>query len=123
MQYIVGDYYATGEGRCISILITMATPKPDDIETPGSFTDDPYGMTVYVPAVLKEHHTPKVIAAKEFIERFGMHYARGAENVDKDIFWEKYKAYVPEYIKHMLDDVSGAPPAFNYYCEIYVNYS
>lgn len=122
MQYLVSDYYATGEGRCVSILITMATPKPDDIETPGTFGDVD-GKVVYVPAVLKENHTSKVIAAKEFIEQFGMYYARGAENVDKDIFWEKYKGYIPEYIKHMLDDVSGAPPAFNYYCQIYVNYS
>lgn len=121
MQYIVSDYYATGEGRCISILITMATPKPDDIETPATF-DDVDGKATYVPAVLKEHHTPKVIAAKEFIERFGMYYARGAENIPEHRFWEKYKAYVPEYIKHVLFDVSGAP-AFNYYSQIYMNYS
>ena len=36
MQYLVSDYFATGEGRCISILITQ---KAEKLEAAKDFLD------------------------------------------------------------------------------------
>lgn len=63
MQYLVSDYYATGEGRTVCILITPAVP-----------------------------------ADKEFLELFGDWYIRCAENLPKDVFFEKYGRYLPSFV-------------------------
>ena len=126
MQYIVSDYFATGEGRTISILITMAIPKQGDYETQSDFKEVD-GKLIYVPGNIKHDNTPCVIAQREFTLLFGEYMAFGAECFDQGVFWEKYGMYVSEYVKDILlfdnGDITEYPPAFNYYTQIYVNFS
>ena len=72
MQYIVSDYYATGEGRTVCILVMNAPPK--------------------------EGMSSKLVAAKEFLEVFGNFYIRSAENLCKNDFFEKYGHYLPSFV-------------------------
>lgn len=71
MQYLVSDYYATGEGRTVCILITPA------------------------PAT---EHSSKLVAAKEFLELFGNWYIKCAENLPKDDFFKRYGHYLPSFV-------------------------
>lgn len=91
MQYLVSDYFATGEGRCVSILITQ---EQDKLE-----------------------------AAQSFYDLFGDWYGICAENMTHDEFWKKYCPYMPQYVKNLLEDVAGPPGAFNYYSQLYINFS
>lgn len=91
MQYLVSDYFATGEGRCVSILITQEKEK--------------------------------VEAAKQFLELFGDWYFQGAENLTHEEFWKKYHAYMPLYAKRLLEDAAGPPGMFNFYTQLYINFS
>ena len=99
-QFVVSDYFATGEGRTIMLLVTRAYPRKEDYETESHFDDN----GKWHPGVLKEHHTPKVIAAREFIERFGGYYASGAENLPREEFLKRYGHHLPDYVKNMIED-------------------
>ena len=47
-QFLACDYFATGEGRTVMLLITRAYPHADDYETPGDAdTDNNYQINVY----------------------------------------------------------------------------
>ena len=90
MEYLVSDYYATGEGRTVCILITPAFPKD--------------GMS------------SKLVAAKEFLELFGNFYIRCAENLPKDIFFEKYGHYLPSFVLPIGD------AHVHYSMKLHINY-
>jgi hypothetical protein len=102
-QFIVSDYSATGEGRTVMILITRAYPKTDDYATE-SYFDDVEKVCV---RELKPNHTSKVRAGREFIEEFGGYYAGGAENLPQEDFLERFEHYIPEYVKHILDNTKN----------------
>ena len=81
MQYLVSDYYATGEGRTVCILVMNALPR--------------------------EGMSSKLVAAKEFLEVFGDFYIRCAENLCKDDFFKRYGRYLPTYVEKVLDSGAG----------------
>lgn len=109
-QFLACDYYATGEGRTVSILITRAYPRADDYETG---TDKPQ---------IAPGRTAKVRAAREFIEEFGSWYAYGAENLERQEFLERFGHHLPEYVKNIL--TSEDPPGnFNYRAQLHLNFS
>jgi hypothetical protein len=82
MQYLASDYYATGEGRTICLLITGAYPRQDD----------------YLDDTLK--NSEKFRAAREFLEEFG----HLPENLSKEQFIKRYGKFVPDSIQRMLDE-------------------
>ncbi len=84
MQYLASDYYATGEGRTICLLITGAYPRQDD----------------YLDDTLK--NSEKFRAAREFIEEFD-YFAQGAVNFSKEEFMKRFGQFVPDVIQRMLD--------------------
>jgi hypothetical protein len=116
-QFLVCDYFATGEGRSIMLLITRAYPKQIDYEIQGKFEDGKY-----IPPKIKDGHTPKVIAAREFVDEFGGWYAQGVENVSRKEFIARYGHHLPEYIKKMLDD-SEQPGNLHFTQKFHFNYS
>lgn len=113
-QYIVSDYSATGEGTTISILITRAYPRADDYED-----------LKVMPPKLKEGHTAKVRAAREFSEKFDGFYLRGAENLSREEFLRGYGHHLPQYIAKNILSAEGLdrPGNFNYSLQIHLNYS
>lgn len=118
-QFLACDYYATGEGRSIMLLITRAYPRSDDYATPGDFTDG-----VYTPPTMKEGLTPKVIAGREFIEEFGGWYAHGAENLPREEFLKRFGHHLPEYVHKMLNlEGNERPGNFNFKQSIHFNFA
>lgn len=107
-QFLVCDYYGTGEGRTICLLITRAYPRADDYE--GSYPDITY------------KNTAKFRAAREFINAFGGWLAQGAENLPREKFLEKYGHHLPEYAKNMLTS-DEQPGNFNFKQALHFNFS
>lgn len=108
-QFIVCDYYATGEGRTVCVLITRAYPRADDYEE-------------RMGGVLKRGHTPKVIAAREFVEDFGEWMAMGAENLPREEFLTRYEHHLPVYLKKLLED-EDQPGNLHFSQRVHLNFS
>ena len=119
-QFLACDYFATGEGRTIMLLITRAYPKRDDYEVPPDFKKDAEGKLQYVPGVLK--HGAKFRAAREFVEEFGGYFAQGAENLPRDEFFERFGHHLPDYVQKMLTD-SEQPGNMHFKQSFHFNFS
>ena len=107
-QFLACDYYATGEGRSIMLLITRAYPHTDDYE--GTYPD----------RTLK--NSAKFRAAREFAEQFGGYYLQGAENLSRDDFLKKYKHHLPEYVLNFLNS-EDQPGNFNFKQSVHFNFA
>jgi len=116
-QFLACDYYATGEGRTLCLLITRAYPKGDDYDRPGELVDGKF-----VPGTLK--NSAKFRAAREFVEQFGGYYTRGAENLTREEFLKRFGNHLPPYTEKMLNPEPGEGPGnFNLKLQIHMNYS
>lgn len=116
-QYLACDYYATGEGRTLCLLITRAYPHTDDYETHGNIVDG-----VWVPGTLK--NSAKFRAAREFVNEFGGWYAQGAENLSREEFLKRFGNHLPPYTEKILNPEPGMGPGnFNLKLQIHMNYS
>lgn len=110
-QFIVSDYYATGEGRTVSLLITRAYPHTDDYED-------------VMTGKLKQGHTAKVRAAREFKELFGGWFLQGAENLPREEFIKKYSHHLPVYMTKLLEaEGEDRPGNLNFFTQIHLNFS
>lgn len=106
-QCVACDYYGTGEGRTVCLLITRAYPKATD------FDDEQ-----------KVKNSVRFRAAREFNEIFGEFHTRMAENITMDIFIEKYKSLLPPMTMKVLGDTGqDGPGNFRFFQEFHVNYS
>lgn len=116
MKIIVSEYYATGEGQTISILITSAYPKYDR-----DYISKPkYNLETgeYDPGELK--YTHEEIAKIEFINLFGTYFAQWAEILTLEQLLQKYEKCVPEMVINIL---KSKPANLNWYSQIHVNFS
>lgn len=119
-QYMYCDYFGTGEGRTLCVMITRAYPKQDDYEVPPDFVTDENGKMTYVPGKLK--YSQKLIAAREFAERFGLYYAQGAENLSKEEFLTRCGRLIPEMVLKLLNS-EDQPGNLSFSQEFHFNYS
>lgn len=120
-QFLACDYYATGEGRTVCLLITRAYPHTDDYETPGHYDTE---TKIYTPPVMKAGHSPKVIAAREFAEKFDSFYLRGAENLPREEFLERFGHLLPEFAHTLLNKEGDERPGnFNFSQQFHMNFS
>jgi len=110
-QFMACDYYATGEGRTVSLLITRAYPHTDDYED-------------VMTGNLKPGHTAKVRAAREFRDAFGGWYLQGAENLSREEFLRRFGNHLPPYTEKILNPEPGDGPGnFNLKLQIHMNFS
>lgn len=114
-QFLACDYFATGEGRTIMLLITRAYPKQDDYDMRPEFNE-----TGYHPGVLA--NTAKFRAAREFGEEFGGYFLRGAENLPREEFLKRFGHHLPEYVQKMLTD-SEQPGNMHFKQSFHFNFS
>lgn len=122
LRFMVADYFATGEGRTVSILITTMNPKrgeggewerePDWIF---GTQDDPGG---YRPGKL--NCTPREILAREFRDEFGPWLATGLEFTDWDTMKAKYGAYLPPILDERIEKRDCV---LNFKTQIHLNFS
>ncbi len=114
-QFIACDYFATGEGRTICLLITRAYPKQEDYKTEARFDE-----TGFHPGELA--NTAKFRAAREFVKHFGTWYAQGAENLPKEEFLEKFGRFIPEVVLKLLNS-EDQPGNLSFRQEFHFNFS
>ena len=118
-QFLACDYFATGEGRSVMLLITRAYPHTDDYATPGKFEDG-----VYTPPTLKKGISDKTIAAREFADKFGGYYLQGAENLPREEFLKRFGHLLPEFAHKLLDaEGDDRPGNFNFAQQFHFNFS
>ena len=123
LHFLVSDYYATGEGRTISMLIMRPSMywTDDDWEVKPHWTDD---FKTFVEGTPKKGISNKVVAAREFINLFGDWYASGAENLPKEEFMQKFGHFVPDVVKNFVDPKDGEyPPALYWNQQLHFNFS
>lgn len=124
-QFVFSDYYGTGEGRTICLLITRAYPRQDDYDEESrnkSYMGED-GKFHFVMPTLKEGRTARYRAAREFAQKFGSWYASGAEFLSRDEFLTKCGRYLPEHVVKFLKDTEDDSGNFSYSSEFHVNYS
>lgn len=114
-QFIVSDYFGTGEGSTVCILITRAYPTEDDYEIPPSLD----GLK-FVPGKLR--NSAKFRATREFIESFDKWYSNYAENLSREEFLQRFSSHLPPYVERILTSGEG-PGNFNFKLQLHMNFS
>ena len=120
LQFVVCDYFATGEGSTKCILITRAYPSQEDYDEDMSYTTDD-GTFHWVPSQVKEGVTSSTIALREFIQEFGSWYAKGAENLSKEEFLKRFSNHLPAWMPELIEKDDA--PGFYYASRLHLNYS
>ena len=116
-QFMACDYFATGEGRTVCLLITRAYPRTIDYETQGGIVNG-----VWVPGTLK--NSAKFRAAREFAEEFDGYFLQGAENLSREEFLRRFGNHLPPYTEKILNPEPGEGPGnFNLKLQIHMNFS
>ena len=117
-SFVVGDYYATGEGRTISIIITRAYPRKEDYEVEPEWIFSE-GKSEYHPGVIK--NGPGFRAIREFAEVFDGFLASGAMLYDSKNFFEQFGKYLPVLVSNMLYDLDP-PGNFHWHSQLHFNF-
>lgn len=118
LHYVVSDYYATGEGRTISILITPGYIWDGDYETKPEYIKKEDGTYSFKEGVLKR--SMNFILLREFATIFDWFHYQGAEILTKEDFLQRYGKYVSSYILDLLESKAGN---LNYYNQFHINLS
>ena len=100
--FLISDYFATGEGRTISGLITRAYPR---VQNGGLITDR------------------TKLAKLEMKERIGEYFMVGVEVVDREEFLERMENIVPQVVIEMIDQSAEQPGNFSWFGELHFNFS
>lgn len=117
--FLAIDYFATGEGRSIFLLVTRAYPRQEDYEVPPKWDNE----TGYTPGVLKT--TPTDIALRELRDKgVDPYFMQGVEELNRETFLQKYQSILPEFVVKILNESGNDGPGnFNYYVDMHYNYS
>ena len=80
--YMVAEYFGTGEGQTVCIMMTQANPgHAEDFET---------STNKYVACTTKEYR-----AVRAFHEQFGTWHLHGLRFLSKEDFFSEYSYYIP----------------------------
>ncbi len=93
MQFVVADYFATGEGRTIMLLITKAYGPSD----------------------------PETNAREQFAKLFGDYFAIGAEIITWEDMKKDYENFLPPAILKYMNNPDA--PGFSWHTSFHFNYS
>lgn len=116
-QFLVADYFATGEGRTVSILITRAYPSHEDYVNPSYFDDN--GKWHFDETT---KNTAEERAIREFQSEFGDWYVRGVEVLNREKFFKKVGHMMPDFVSKLLND-DDQPGNFAFRQQFHMNYS
>jgi len=105
--YMVAEYFGTGEGQTVCIMMTQANPgHAEDFET---------STNKYVACTTKEYR-----AVREFHKQFGTWMLHGLKFLTKEDFFGDYAFYIPSM---MMIKLSNEPCYKTFYTEIHYNFS
>ena len=102
--YMIGEYYGTGEGQTVCIMMTQATPYGDDFS----------GENRYVPINSKQYR-----AVRKFHEEFGTWMLYGLRFLSKEDFFSEYSYYIPPAIMKLLNKSCFK----DFYTRVHYNFS
>jgi hypothetical protein len=102
--YMIGEYFATGEGQTTCILLTQALPYGDDFS----------GENKYVPINSKAYR-----AVREFHEQFGTWYLYGLKFLSKEDFLTECAYFIPP----VMMKLSNTKCYKNFYTKVHYNFS
>jgi hypothetical protein len=104
-RFLVNDYYSTGEGRTISLMITQALPRLSE-----DFDEDRNG---YKAVTTKEYR-----AIREFYEVFGEWGSKEVEFLPDNHFFGTYSNCLPPLLHNIKDD-----SYYSFYTQLHFNLS
>ncbi len=88
--YMVSEYFGTGEGQTVCIMMTQANPgHPEDFET---------STNKYVACTTKQYR-----AVRAFHEQFGTWHLHGLRFLSKEDFFGDYSYYIPPAMMKLLN--------------------
>jgi hypothetical protein len=102
--YMISEYFGTGEGQTVCIMMTQAEPHRDD------FTED----NRYVPINSKQYR-----AVRAFHEQFGTWYLHGLKFLSKEDFFTEYSYYIPP----VMMKLSNKSCFKDFYTRVHYNFS
>jgi hypothetical protein len=104
--FMVSDYFGTGEGRTLCLMMTSALPcREEDFQNPDN---------KYVASTTKEYR-----ARRKFKEAFGDWHYQGLEFLTREEFFTKYSQYLPPKLIELKDQL-----CYIEYCsELHFNFS
>ena len=102
--YMIADYFATGEGHTVSLMVTQALPRGDDYPSDGSY---------------KTVNTKAYRAVREFHKEFGTWQLYGLRFLSKEAFYSECAYYIPPVMMKM----SNAKCYKHFHTEVHYNFS
>jgi len=88
--YMVSEYFGTGEGQTVCIMMTQAFPgHPEDFET---------STNKYVACTTQQYR-----AVRAFHEQFGTWHLHGLRFLSKEDFFSEYSYYIPPAMMKLLN--------------------
>jgi hypothetical protein len=102
--YMIADYFATGEGHTVSLMVTQALPRGDDYPSDGSY---------------KTVNTKAYRAVREFHKEFGTWQLYGLRFLSKEAFYAECAYYIPP----VMMKLSNAKCYKRFYTEVHYNFS
>ena len=103
-RFIVSEYYGTGNGETICIMVTQGSTEPED------FTED----SKYTPINSIEYR-----CVREFHKHFGTWMLHGIEFLSKEDFFKKYSIFLPQ----ALVNLKNQQCYMHYHSELHFNFS
>ena len=103
-RFIISEYYGTGDGETICIMVTNGSTEPED------FTDD----SSYTPTNSIEYR-----CVREFHKHFGTWMLHGIEFLSKEDFFKKYSIFLPQALVNLKDKQCY----MHYHSELHFNFS
>jgi len=102
--YMIADYFGTGEGQTVSLMVTQANARGDDLDKENN----------YNPVNSKEYR-----AVREFHEEFGTWQLYGLRFLSKEAFYSECAYYIPP----VMMKLSNAKCYKRFYTEVHYNFS
>lgn len=102
--FMVAEYYATGEGRSVSLMVTNAYPRMID------YKDKDYKKGLFT--------TRDYRAIREFYEKFDGFSTNGVEFYSEKDFISRYLMFLPPTLK---DEIQRKRGIIHYYSKFHLN--
>jgi hypothetical protein len=102
--YMMAEYFATGEGQTVCLMITQGLPYGNDYGP-----DDKYN-----PVTTKQYR-----AVREFHEKFGTWHLHGLRFLSKEAFYTECAYFIPP----VMMKLSNAKCYKNFYTQVHYNFS
>jgi hypothetical protein len=107
-MFMEANYYGTGEGQTICLMMTQANPYGDDFDGKLSYPDN------YTPITSKQYR-----AVREFHKQFGTWHLHGLRFHTREAFFKNYANMLPATLVKLKDQECF----LEYHSELHCNFA